>query len=603
LVTIEGAHLSLVVQVKFGATAAQFSISSDTRIQASVPAGAISGPLTIASPEGSATSAETFAVAPRITSLTPVSGTPGTVVTLSGANFDNATGVTFNGQPALTFTVVSSSQMTAVVPPTASSGPVTVTTPAGVSVSTQDFVVGVAILGFSPIAGAPNTLVEISGAGFTGASKVLFNGAPALFTLLSGSRIEARVPANATTGPITVTTANGSATSSAVFTVAASGDLTLSMTDIPGASILGNPITYILLVSNAGPAKVTSVVITNRLPTGAAFLSGVASQGTVSETNGVVAGQLGALVPGAVARCWLVLSPGNGAVITNTASVSGEILDPSPGDNLATVISQLHYPTNLNLVRNGGAEAGEGALTGTEVVFVPGWQTTSNLNVIRYGVGGGFPSQTSFGPTNRGVHFFSGGPTNGVSKATQSINLAALADVIDNARALYTMDCYLGGSGDQNDGATFQATFQTANNTTLATNVLGPVTATDRTNTTGLISRSLAGRIPSGTRQVEFLLQMIRASGGANDAFADNLSFVIVIEPPRPDPRLEISRGDSFVVLSWPAIYTNLTLEASDMVPPIGWVRYSPAPFLVGDRFVRTNLVYSGGHFFRLHKQ
>lgn len=603
LVTIEGAHLSRVVQVTFGAVAAAFSILSDTRIQAIVPTGAVSGPLAISSPDGNATSAETFSVASRITSITPTSGTPGTVVTLNGANFDGATEVTFNGQPALTFTVVSSVQMTAVVPPTASSGPVTVTTPAGISVSAQDFVVAATILGFSPIAGASGTLVEISGAGFAGATKILFNGTLASFTLVSGSRIQALVPAGATTGPITVTTPAGSATSSTAFTVAASGDLSLSMTDIPAASILGNPITYILLVSNAGPAKVTSVVVTNHLPAGANFLSGAASQGTVSETNGVVAGQLGALAPGAVARCWLTLSPGSGAVITNTASVSGEILDPSAGDNLATVISQLHYPTNLNLVRNGGAEAGEGAGTGTEVVFVPGWQTVSNLNVIQYGVGGGFPSQTSFGPTNRGVRFFAGGPTNVVSGGTQSINLTPLADVIDDNRALFTMDCYLGGSGDQNDRATFQAMFQTGNDTALVTHVLGPVTATDRTNTTGLISRSLAGRIPSRTRQVEFLLQMIRASGAANDAFADNLSFVIAVEPQRPDPRLEITRGDYYVTISWPASYTNMALEVSDMVPPIVWARHSLAPIRVGDRFVRSTQIDQDGRFYRLHRQ
>ncbi len=602
-VTIDGAHFARVVQVRFGVTVAQFSILSDTRIQAIVPAGAISGPLAIASPEGNATSAATFVVAPRITGLTPASGSPGTVVTLNGANFENATGVTFNGQAAVTFKVVSGAEMTAVVPPTASSGPVTVTTPAGVSVSTQDFIVAVTILSFIPIAGAPNTPVEINGSGFGGATKVLFNGVSASFTAVSASRIQALVPATATTGPITVTTPSGSVTSVGVFTVAASGDLKLVMTDLPGASVLGNPITYILLVSNAGPAKVSSAVITNRLPAGTTFISGSASQGTVTATNGLVAGQLGALEPGGVARCWLVLSPGSADIVTNIASVSGELLDPSPGDNLATVVSQLHYPTNLNLVRNGGAEAGQGAVIGTEVVVVPGWQTVSNMNVIQYGIGGGFPSQTSFGPTNRGVRFFAGGPTNVVSVGTQSINLVTLASLIDSNRALFALDGYLGGSADQNDQATFQAKFLAGDGTVLVTNVLGPVTASDRTNTTGLLPRSLSGRIPAGTRQVEFRLQMVRASGVANDALADNLSFIINIEPLPPDPRLEVALGDSFVVVSWPAYYTNLTLEASDMVPPIGWVRYPVAPSRAGDRFVLTNLVYSGGHFYRLHKR
>jgi hypothetical protein len=58
------------------------------------------------------------------------------------------------------------------------------------------------------------------GRNLLGATGVSFNGAPASsFTVASTQGIWADVPAGASTGPITVTTPNGSYTTSQVFTV------------------------------------------------------------------------------------------------------------------------------------------------------------------------------------------------------------------------------------------------------------------------------------------------------------------------------------------------------------------------------------------------
>jgi len=77
----------------------------------------------------------------------------------------------------------------------------------------------VAITGFSPANGPPGTVVSITGTNFTGASAVYFDGIPAsLFTVNSPTSITATVPANATSGLITV---NNSCTgvSSSSFTI------------------------------------------------------------------------------------------------------------------------------------------------------------------------------------------------------------------------------------------------------------------------------------------------------------------------------------------------------------------------------------------------
>ena len=74
---------------------------------------------------------------PTITSFSPTSGTTGTVVIITGTNF-TGTDVTFGGTPAASFTVDSTTQITAVVG-SGSSGKVTVTTEGGAANSSSDF--------------------------------------------------------------------------------------------------------------------------------------------------------------------------------------------------------------------------------------------------------------------------------------------------------------------------------------------------------------------------------------------------------------------------------------------------------------------------------
>jgi len=78
--------------------------------------------------------------APAISSFSPSSGGVGTSVTISGSNFTGATSVSFNNQSA-SFTVVSSSQITASVPNCSSTGLVRVTTAGGTATSSGSFTV------------------------------------------------------------------------------------------------------------------------------------------------------------------------------------------------------------------------------------------------------------------------------------------------------------------------------------------------------------------------------------------------------------------------------------------------------------------------------
>lgn len=166
---------------------------------------------------------------PSVSSFSPTSASVGTDITINGSNFTGATDVTFNGTSAPGYAVNSDSQITVAVPSGATTGPICVVNANGSGCSASNFTVTAppppapTISGFSPAEGDVGTSVTISGANFTGASAVAFNGtAAASYTVDSDAQITAVVPSGATSGTISVTTAGGTATSSSAFTVYAS---------------------------------------------------------------------------------------------------------------------------------------------------------------------------------------------------------------------------------------------------------------------------------------------------------------------------------------------------------------------------------------------
>jgi len=145
----EGANIDIVGQgfnnpsvVKFGGTTATgVVVSSTTSITATVPAGAMTGSVTVTTGTATLTSAKIFKVLPTIASFNPTSGPVGTSVAIDGTGLMQTTAVKFGSVTATNVTVNSDTQVTAEVPTGATTGRITVTTKGGSVVSTTNFTV------------------------------------------------------------------------------------------------------------------------------------------------------------------------------------------------------------------------------------------------------------------------------------------------------------------------------------------------------------------------------------------------------------------------------------------------------------------------------
>ena len=181
-----------------------------------------------------------------------------------------------------------------------------------------------------------------------------------------------------------------------------------------------------------------------------------------------------------------------------------------------------------NLIVDPGAEQATPTPGGGQVL-VPGWSNAvgSTFTATAYGAAGGFPGPDSPGPSNRGKNFFAGGPGGAVSKASQTDSLEQYQTLIGGGNAIFTLSAWLGGYATQGDYATLTITWQTSSGEDIGQATIGPVTETQRNGVTGMLFRSLSGKVPTAASQVRLTIYMVREAGEYNDGYADNLGLTI----------------------------------------------------------------------------
>jgi DNA-binding beta-propeller fold protein YncE len=229
-VTITGVHLTGATGVNFGsAPATNVNVVSDTQVTATVPAGSGTVDVRVTTPNGTSivAPADKYAYTSdsTVSSLNPSSGPTagGNTVTITGTNLSNASAVSFGVTPAISFSILGPTQISAVAPPgTAGTVDVTVTTPGGTSTTNPGdqytYVAAPTVSRLSPNAGPAvgGTSVTITGTGFTGATAVSFGATSATsFIVSSATSITATSPAGSGTVDVTVTTGDGTSATGA----------------------------------------------------------------------------------------------------------------------------------------------------------------------------------------------------------------------------------------------------------------------------------------------------------------------------------------------------------------------------------------------------
>jgi hypothetical protein len=149
---------------------------------------------------------------PQLTSFSPMSARAGDVVTIKGANFTKVTSVSFGKVPAASFTVLSETEMTAVVGAGASGD---------VSISNTTDSTGLpgfiyqgppVIFSFTPTSAASYEKVTIKGQNFRNASAVKIGNTSYPYTVIDPYTIELTIIGIGNSGDISVTNSYGTGT-------------------------------------------------------------------------------------------------------------------------------------------------------------------------------------------------------------------------------------------------------------------------------------------------------------------------------------------------------------------------------------------------------
>lgn len=123
-------------------------------------------------------------------------------------------------------------------------------------------------------------------------------------------------------------------------------NLSLGKTDGPDPVLVGESLTYTLLITNTGPADATGVTLSDTLPAGVAFVSATPGQGNCSKAGGVVTCTLGTIANGTQTAVTILVTPTVAGLLTNTATVTATQLDPTPANNTATQGTTVNTETS-----------------------------------------------------------------------------------------------------------------------------------------------------------------------------------------------------------------------------------------------------------------
>jgi YD repeat-containing protein len=260
--------------------------------------------------------------------FTPSSSPIGTTVTIYGTAFSATPAsntVKFNGTTATVLTA-STTVLTATVPSGATTGAISVTVGANTAASSTAFTVGSGaptLANFNPAVGNYGATITLTGTNYDTTpinNRVAFTAAMGAVATATATTITVPVPSTAQTGPISVSTIQGKATSSQEFFVAPPGIVT---TDVQ----------YTGRITVDGPTVVASITTANK--NGLMVFDGTVGQRINLGFSAVTIAQFNITVyrpDGVITTGVITLNTGGGAMDVGVLPMSGTytiFIDPA----------------------------------------------------------------------------------------------------------------------------------------------------------------------------------------------------------------------------------------------------------------------------------
>jgi hypothetical protein len=383
-IVISGTTLAGTTSVTFtGPVSVTATAVTATSLHAVVPAGALSGPVSVANPADTGATTASFKVLPKITGFEPASAVGGsaTVITVNGFNLK--VGATTPAVKIGAFVVppasISSSgtQLLFPVPLGAVTGKIMVTTVDGAAASATALTVvqPPRATTFAPASAMVGTDIAVTGTNMALATLVTFTGgATAVPTAVSATSLHVVIPVGALTGPVSVTNPIGTAPSVASLKV-----LPKITGFSPSSAVAGSAtvVTVDGLNLKVGATTPTVKVGTFVVPPGS-IQSSSATQLAFTVPLGAVTGKISIMTadgtatspanldviqpPKVTAFVPLAAAVGTDIVI-NGANLTGATLITFTGPSTPTATATLVTPTSLHAVVPAGAVTGPVSVT------------------------------------------------------------------------------------------------------------------------------------------------------------------------------------------------------------------------------------------------
>lgn len=657
-VVINGVNFTSVTNVRFnGVAALNFAVTAPTQIRAVVPANASTGPIRITAKAGEIASVSNLTVtrAPVITNFFPAFGTAGTEVTISGINIEGATGVSFNSVRATAFGTPAQGQASAIVPPTATTGPIRVSNSFGIGISTTPFVITQApiITELSTTVVAPGETLTITGANFLGSTIVKFTGHDASPIVVAATLLHVTVPVGAKTGPVTVVSPQGSGTSEETVQIIGSApfinelipdhaprgtEITISglnFSDVRGIRFNGIPAAFfaagstqvraiVPATATSGPVTVTTGAGTS---TNAALFFAPPRLASFTPTSAVAGDEiviLGTNFFGAFAVTVGGVDVGPFHIVTNKITAmlplrarTGPVIVTTPAGAIISTNTFTILPRILNFAPQAGP-------AGTRVSIIG----TSFFDVQEVTFGGRIASFTVVSPEEIVATVPSGAApgsihiktTDGIALSNEAFIATFATDlaIVITQRATFTLPGDIESYSIVVTNRGPSATTGTIVSDTLPNNALFVSAMSPRGPcifTNGIVTCAL-GLLTSGeslqiTIEARFNVEgvfanRVKVQAVETESFpGDNtaLSTTVVVRDASRTLSLETLPSGKKLVLSWPTSPVPFILQASTNASgaPI-WLEAIPKPVLQGGRNRVTNELDGLTKFYRLRQ-